>query len=112
MAAALLAAGADINAASMQPFTHPWQCWYGEHPAGTTFLHMHAECCSRHNGVPACIQLALRAGACVSAVDGDGKTPLDIVAEAAEAAAAYPPTWSSPGPPGTLQALITAQQQQ
>ncbi len=97
MAAALLAAGADVNAASTRTFLHPWRGSWNERPSGTTFLHMHVEarCARRCTGVPDCVQLALRAGANPSAVDGLQRTPLDLASGAC-----------------TIQALITAQQQQ
>jgi len=95
LAAALLAAGADINAASTQPFIQPRLV--REYPAGTTFLHRHAECGYGDNtGVSRCIQLALQAGANVRAVDGNGWTPPDLA------------TWSELN----RQALLAAQQQQ
>lgn len=76
MAAGLLAAGADVNAASTQPFTSTWPPGRKPHPCGTTFLHQHLRCARWTDGMPDCVQRALRAGANVGAVDGLGRTQI------------------------------------
>lgn len=84
MAAALLAAGASIDAASTQAFRHPSPHPHvGDlYPRGTTFLHLHSICSSIYHKRETCrgLDLALASGADVAAVDGTGRTPLHLAA--------------------------------